>query len=76
MSDTTSGVLYQAARFKKALVYVVGAAGEALTTGLLHGTAEHVVQGVVAVAALFGIVAAQNAPEPGTVVAQPDNGLV
>lgn len=61
---------YQIARFKKIAVYVLGVASEIVALGLLHGTAEQIVEGVVAALTGLGIAAARNAPETVTTAEQ------
>jgi hypothetical protein len=48
------------AEARKAVVAVLAAAAEILSAGLLHGTAAHVVQVVLAVAAAVGVYAVPN----------------
>jgi len=50
------------AKYRKFLVAVVGAASEALTLGLVHGTVAHWVTIGIGIATALGIYAVPNAP--------------
>jgi hypothetical protein len=59
------------AECRKLLAAVVGLAGEAVATGVLHGRAEQVCQAVIAVGTVLGVYAVPNAPpDPGFESAQ------
>ena len=49
---------------KKTVVAVLGVAALLASSGLLHGTAEAVVNGILAVATALGVYGVQNAPAP------------
>lgn len=53
---------YTPAQVKKAAVAAVTAASEAITLGLIDGTAEKITLCVLAAAGVYGVFAVQNAP--------------
>ena len=54
-------VTNRAQEVRKTITATCGLLAEVLATGVLHGTAEHVVQGVLAVATVFGVYTVPNA---------------
>lgn len=65
-------VLARLAEFRKGLVSVAGLLGQLIALGVLHGTALHWAQIILAALTAIGVVAASNAPPPLTEGDDPD----
>lgn len=64
LSAMAAALKAKLARYRKAVAPAVGAVGQLVALGVLHGTALHVAQAVLALATFAGVVASpENAPK-------------